>query len=133
MQEAEDNGPYFLIHVRTPAEVQRGFGPLPFADLEAAYCDVCAALPALTAEISAAGIDPVRCSCLICDLDDMVLMEVPFTEGLAQAPSPPSAPSRRSEPESPLLARAAQLRQASEEVRARSLQAILRSQNLRLG
>lgn len=83
---------YFLLHLRTPAGIERAFAPLPFADLAAAYLDACAAIPDTAAEMLRKAHDPMLCAYLICDMDDHVLEEIPFTDVLR--PTLVTAPRR---------------------------------------
>lgn len=100
---------YVQLDLRTPDGVEPG-QLLPFVSLEAAYCDVYAAIPDAAAALLAGGLDPMACSYLMRGEDGRVLAEIRFSE-LVRAKPPP--PVRRDAED--WLAVSARLKQRSDE------------------
>jgi len=70
----------FLITLRTPKFAWPLFESVPFESVEAAYLDVCAAIPDAAADLLRERINPFHCVFLISDESGALLMEVPLSE-----------------------------------------------------
>jgi hypothetical protein len=128
------NAPLFFFHLRTPDGIRRGSDLLPFHGVEAACCDIVATIPQAAADLLRAGIDPMRCSYLICDAADNLMMEVDFGElvrGEASVvPRPTASPSPNGE-DARLLACSTSARSAAQVAQVKAMEVIGRSQALR--
>ena len=80
--------PRFFFHLRSPAGTERDDVGLEFADLETAYLDACATIPAMSADLVRENADPSRHVFEITDEADRVLMTVPFLEILDRGRKP---------------------------------------------
>lgn len=73
------NAIYFAADLRTPRGVEPG-ELIPFHDLEAACCDIYAAIPHTAAQLLRDGVDPMACAYLVRDEEDRLLVEISFAE-----------------------------------------------------
>ena len=76
--------PLFLVHLRSPTRYERDDIGVEHATLEAAYLDVCDAVPAIAAALMREGRNPLEHTFEIADADGTTLLEVPFTERLRE-------------------------------------------------
>ncbi|WP_409567152.1 DUF6894 family protein [Methylobacterium sp. E-016] len=76
--------PYFYCHLRGPSGYERDEIGLEFADLDAAYLEVCRAILDMAAELARSGHDPMPYAFEITDADGLLLMDVPFREMLSK-------------------------------------------------
>ncbi|MCJ2104418.1 hypothetical protein MKK70_03255 [Methylobacterium sp. E-041] len=76
--------PYFYCHLRGPSGYERDEIGLEFADLDAAYLEVCRAILDMAAELARSGHDPMPYAFEITDDDGLLLMDVPFREMLSK-------------------------------------------------
>lgn len=74
--------PVFFFHLHTPRGREDDAVGTDFPSLEAAYLDVCRAIPEMVLELRQAGCDPMRCAFEIVDDEGRHLMDVPFAEML---------------------------------------------------
>ncbi|MDP4026756.1 hypothetical protein Q8W71_29555 [Methylobacterium sp. NEAU 140] len=72
--------PRFHFHLLTPDGLERDEDGLAFADLDAAYLQAYATIPALARELLKVGRDPLGCAFVIVDEAERRLLEVPFRE-----------------------------------------------------
>ncbi|MDP4024887.1 hypothetical protein Q8W71_19845 [Methylobacterium sp. NEAU 140] len=112
--------PLFRFHLRTPSGLEYDPHGLEFPDLDAAYLDACAAVPALSAEFLRAGRDPLVCAFVIADAQDRPLLEMPFRERL-RGPRPARRPRDGARPRPPEPETVRQLIEAVRQEHARLL------------
>lgn len=86
--------PEFLLHLSTPVGVEHAQASSPFADLEAAFVDIYAAIPDAAAGLLRRGVDPMGCSYLVHDEHDRFVDEVPFQELVGASAARPSPDDR---------------------------------------
>jgi hypothetical protein len=97
--------PRYFFHLRTAAGLEGDELGLEFPGLEAAYLDVCRAIPEMAAELVRRGQSPMRPVFEITNAEGQVLMEVSFAEVLSKGERP-------HRPISPALAQKAQAEKA---------------------
>jgi hypothetical protein len=138
MDQVSQNALFFQVSVRTPDGGQSRRSFMEFSSVEAACCDVVAAIPDVAADMLRDGIDPMQCAYLIYDEHGTLLMEVPFTDLLrtvAKRPDEPVLPPHPSAsgsavPDDALLARSAFLREIASAARDRSTRTIQRCREI---
>lgn len=73
----------FYAHLRTATDTRRDEIGIEFVDLDAAYLDVCKAIPDSARDLLREGKDPMACAYAIHDEAGRLLMDVPFTDVLS--------------------------------------------------
>lgn len=112
--------PLFFFHLRTARGLEEDEAGAPFPDVEAAYIDVCRAIPEMLEELLGEGHDPMRCAFEIADERGRLLMDVPFAERLTRAAARPRPEAARAPDHAAMLDAVSSL-SASTAARARAL------------
>ncbi|MDP4023543.1 hypothetical protein Q8W71_12970 [Methylobacterium sp. NEAU 140] len=87
--------PLYHFHLRTESGLDRDEDGLTFDDLDAAYLEAYATIPALAEEMLRTGRDPLACTFVISDAADRPALEVPFRERVRDGARPRKSPAQR--------------------------------------